>query len=277
MMRSSVKLAYPINYFNRETAYNLKGIEEYEFAISSVYAQNCKLIRDKKIDDTHNYVHLNVVMELALKACRELGLSAYDTMCVLQADELHEADDRKYAREGEDIKNYGCARKILTEAGFDEETMEYIIKMISLVSCSTNKDNIPAGIEAHMLIPRHCDRFEGSCLIRFANFNIERNKPVYLEGKDRMPDYINKSSIEIKRTYLYDNIATQKRYDDYEHSASLICHLLDKIIHILKFDTGIRCIEDAKAKRQDKLEQVYFEYSESGTMTFERIGEIARL
>ena len=108
-----------------------------------------------------------------------------------------------------------------------EEFIQGIIDMISLVSCSENGDSEPPF--PWMAIPRDCDRLEA-----IGEIGIKRCKDFMVEKKglfhtDNTPIATTKQEVE-----LAANPERFKAYMRGVKSASMIDHYYDKLLHIGK-------------------------------------------
>lgn len=116
------------------------------------------LCLEHKIAPDHGFEHALHVASLA-----RLGLSDFEDISILQAllvllaSLLHDIDDYKIFK----TKNYANATKFLDATTLADEHKHIVLKMISLVSYSKNKNTIPDDLPKWMLIPRDADRLTG--------------------------------------------------------------------------------------------------------------------
>lgn len=89
---------------------------------------------------------------------------------------LHDVDDRKFYP---DNRKYENARTILAAAQVPSHD---IIKMISLVSCSTNGNSIDPDIPDYFYYPRYADRVAACGVIglqRCRDYSVRQGLPMY--------------------------------------------------------------------------------------------------
>ncbi len=120
-----------------------------------------KLCRDEKIAPDHGYEHAIAVAKLA-----RIGLSDFeeldclDILLVMLAALMHDVDDSKIFN----TQNYANARSFLETTILNRYEKEFVIKMISLVSYSQNKNRVPPEFPKWAFIPRDADRIAGGGL-----------------------------------------------------------------------------------------------------------------
>jgi uncharacterized protein len=144
---------------------------------------------------------------------------------------LHQVDDSKYFLTH--MMNYENAHAILSAIRMiDTESCTQILKMIDLVSCSKNGNNVPDSIvqsrDYHLLIPRWADRLEAVGpigVVRCYQYSMEHSRPLSSETSPRAT-----SPAEVW------NYATPERFDAYiqasSSSSDMISHYYDKLLHI---------------------------------------------
>jgi uncharacterized protein len=116
-----------------------------------------------EIEASHGLDHIMRVYQHAVKAiaCHTPPLSSKVCMEIMVASLLHDVDDTKYFSNHGNFEN---ARSVLKAAEVPEESVEPVLHMIRLVSCSKNGNNVPDYIrengDYHLLIPRWADRLE---------------------------------------------------------------------------------------------------------------------
>ena len=129
------------------TPYNMDNFQHY-----------FKLLEDilRDVSPCHGIDHAKQVMNHAKRALRAKNyeINEEQTEAVLLAALLHDADDSKFFAHHEHNEN---ARLVLHDRS--PEFIELVIKMINLVSSSTNGDRIPEEVinKEWMLIPRYAD------------------------------------------------------------------------------------------------------------------------
>ena len=125
----------------------------------------------------------------------------------------------------------------------DNDSVDLITKMISLVSSAINGDNIPYDIEEWMLYPRYSDRLEAIGFIgikRCYQYAVTFNNKLYTD-----------------KTLFADNeedlwkIATIQRYRDYKGvSESMIDHYYDKLLRAGDFPIRNNFFDEECKKRK---------------------------
>lgn len=224
----------------------------------------------RNIFDIHNVcsshgiehaIRVMTICEEAYVSCKiKYNLTLFHRKVIMLAGLLHDADDRKFFK----TESFDNAYHVMKENNCSEKVIKTVILMISLVSASKNRDNIPdyaQGNKIWLLIPRWADRIEAIGII-----GIKRSLE-YTLGK-KMPLYTNNTIIpEIKPNIkfsknLLDNIATEERYSNYNggnfngNSESMIDHYYDKLIRAGYNLTKIQ-ITCLKHKAEDRMKHIY--------------------
>jgi uncharacterized protein len=160
-------------------------------------------------------------------------LSDKQAMEIQMAALLHDVDDHKYFPTTNNDNNFENARRILKQAAaeMDTDSIESILYMISLVSCSRNGNSIPRHImeeqSFHWLIPRWSDRVEAVGkigVVRCYQYNNEHGHALC-------------SPTSPKPTTVEEvwALVTPERFENYQrtgHSDDMISHYYDKLLHI---------------------------------------------
>ena len=206
---------------------------------------------------SHAGEHLDKVVELCQEASKEL--SCYQRLVIKYAAELHETDDKKY---GGDLTFKNAIEIMKQNEDLDDDFIKDVVFVISLVSCSTNKDFIPENAEPWHLIVRHADRLEGVDIKRGIEYGLETGQPLFLDTTERA------TSVED----LYARLATKERYANYKKSVSFIDHFYDKLLHILAGIDNLY-LKSLAGDKQEKMEQLCLKFGETGTITREEIAE----
>jgi hypothetical protein len=228
------------------------------------------------VDDSHNMKHINIVVKDVIGA-----IGANDAITDEQAQEiimgalLHEADDHKYFPKNEASltlrDTYKNAFEIMREVDLDDATIDNVLKIISIVGCSENKNRKDADIPDWMYYVRYADRLQGVEVKRAINYSKHKEQPAFTEDTLRA---VGDTDEEMKRD-LYARIATPERYEEYSGaSKSAIDHIADKLLHILDFGTDNTYLNAEKRQQQEELERIYLDFSKNGEITFERMLEL---
>ena len=116
-------------------------MKTYVNNINNIYINRLStILTNNNVCSSHGIEHAIQVMnnaEQALK-CAKFTLTQEQYNCVLLASLLHDADDRKFFPNNFNHEN---VKAVLYD--YNKESLELIIKMISLVSSSKNGDSIP--------------------------------------------------------------------------------------------------------------------------------------
>ena len=223
-----------------------------------------ELCQDSNIDDSHGLMHARTVMANAIRAMEyDDTINEREKYMIQVAALLHDADDAKYFPNNNEYQN---ARSIIQHTPvFSMEEVEVIIKMISLVSTSKNKDTVPSDIPQWMLYPRYADRLEAIGIIgveRTLEFTLKKNQPLFLE-----------STLKARTVEELKTIATTERYQQYESkSVSMFDHLYDKLLHLGNFPIRNEYFDSECTKRMQPLIDLALEFGNSDNgMTADKV------
>ena len=117
-----------------------------------------KLCATHNVAPDHGLEHAVFVGNLA-----RVGLSDFpeitprQSLLVMLAALMHDLDDAKIFK----TENYANANAFLNTVCLRKRERRFVIEMISLVSYSQNKNEIPSGLPRWALIPRDADRIAG--------------------------------------------------------------------------------------------------------------------
>ena len=204
------------------------------------------LFCEYKVDAGHGVDHALAVLVHGQNALKYENIDKYEKLAVELACLLHDADDHKFF----ETKNNENARIILNKVFSRSKEGKFIkdttLKMIDLVSCSKNKNNIDPSLPKFYYIPRWADRLEALGTIgleRAMIYNQEINRPFCLETTPKPKN--------LEELYL---IATKERFSNYSGvSDSLIDHLYDKVLH-LKVETDNKYLDSVFKERHKIIE-----------------------
>lgn len=194
---------------------------------------------------SHGILHMQTVFNHAVNAIeahRGNILSENEKSSIVIAAFLHDIDDRKFFN----TINYDNARQIVKNIGHAKNE-ELIIKMIDYVSSSKNRNEISeeCAKNSWLLVPRHCDRIEAIGIIgleRTYRYTKTTNCKLFNESTKR---YTFKEALFCEEL-LY-------RYNTYTgHSATMIDHMYDKLLHICNDEVGNEYI-DKIIKERNKI------------------------
>ena len=181
---------------------------------------------------SHDLNHMVTVLMHAKNALLEYNkldtITNTEKLEVLLASLLHDADDAKFFPNN---KNFENATNILIKLNIPDNSIDNIIHMISLVSASKNGDNIPENLKdkEYYFYPRYADRLEALGVI-----GVKRCYKYTQTIKN--PLYTNTTLRPKNKEDLWNNIATEERYNNYTgKSVSMIDHYYDKLLRLGKF------------------------------------------
>lgn len=179
-----------------------------------------------EIKESHGWNHIAAVLDHSKKAItvHKPPLSERQAMLVLVAALLHDVDDHKYFS-----KSSQNAIDIMAQAELDNDAQESIMEIISLVSCSVNRNNVPDSIrrsgEYWRLIPRWADRLEAvgaKGVLRCFQYNKETGQALSSEHSPRAA-----TEAEVWE------FARPERFANYNgDSTDMISHYYDKLLHV---------------------------------------------
>ena len=232
-----------------------------------------------EIKTSHGIEHVLKVYDHACKAisCHAPSLGSEMSMKIKIAALLHDVDDSKYFPNHTDFEN---ARSILKDAQVDQsETIQGVLLMIGLVSCSKNGNNVPESIiqnqDYHLLIPRWADRLEavGAIgVVRCYQYNTEHGRPLCSENSPR--------AVTEEQVWKY---ATPERFVTYTknggHSDDMISHYYDKLLHIARPPKDIvrnSYLEKKAAESSNELVEMCIRYGKTGIVDEDYIREIEK-
>ena len=186
-----------------------------------------RLLEAHHVDESHGLQHAMTVLGhvQGMIAHENRALAEDDAIAVQLAALLHDVDDRKYFFTHADAENARC---ILAAIMPEQETLHcIIIKMINLVSTSTNGNN-REGVEQHwMLFPRFADRLEAIGPIgvqRCFAYTQHCKNPLFTSTTPRV-----QTEEELWQVATKDRFALYCRQ---KTSESFIDHFYDKLLHI---------------------------------------------
>ncbi len=250
-----------------------------QFELDSIIEELKSLLKESSVDEGHGIDHALTVMHHCVKAVEEMkpndraefennfmpNVTIQPTECdaVILAGLLHDADDAKFFKSNGNPNgecDYKNARHLLRD--FPPHFVRLVVEMISLVSCSKNRNNIPDYIEKSfqdyytslkwMLIPRWADRLEST-----GQIGLDR-AIIYTKVIER-PFHTSDTKKATNLAELYE-IATPQRFNTYKGvSDSVIDHLYDKVLH-LKVKTGIKYFDDIFEERHKVVEDFILDY-----------------
>lgn len=230
-----------------------------------------------EIKVSHGMKH---VMAVYAHACHAVNdhqppLTTRQAMEVLVATLLHDVDDHKYFPLHKDYNN---ARALMAKANVPSASVETIVFMISVVSCSQNGNSLPRRVEDseeyHLLIPRWSDRLEAvgkRGVVRCYQYNQESGMPLSSASSPRPS-----SEEELWQC------ATPERFEAYQRtgtSADMISHYYDKLLHVACPPRKLvrnSYLERMALQSSEALVTVCLRFGKTGTVDEEYIESLAK-
>ena len=227
------------------------------------------------IPPSHGWSHVQAVFGHAYHAiaCLDPPLTPQLAMEIQITALLHDVDDHKYFPLHKDHEN---ARLLLKCANISADSINSIVYMISLVSCSDNGNSLPPDLNGrfYLLIPRWADRLEavGSVgVVRCYQYNQENQLPLSSCHSPR-PQSLQE---------LWE-LVTPERFHLYQQSGGasqdMISHYYDKLLHIacppkdLVHNPYLECMADESSKA---LVQVCLRFGKTGQVDEDYIQQLA--
>lgn len=229
-----------------------------------------------QIQPSHGWPHIQAVYQHTCHAiaCHRPAVSFSTALEIQMAALLHDLDDRKYFPQH---KNHENARRLLENAAnVSLESINLILYMISLVSCSENGNSVPSDLNEryHLLIPRWADRLEAVGkvgVVRCYQYNQEQQHPLHSSNSPRP------SSLE----ELWECV-TPNRFQVYQQtgkSDDMISHYYDKLLHIScppKELVRNQYLEYMAEESSRELVEVCLRYGKTGKVDEDYIQELAQ-
>mmetsp|Transcript_17449 Transcript_17449/g.26075 ORF Transcript_17449/g.26075 Transcript_17449/m.26075 type:complete len:297 (-) Transcript_17449:30-920(-) len=246
----------------------------------------------------------SILEKSSLQDSPQQTLTEVECMEIRLAALMHDVDDKKYFTEKSSVsegmndgegdnghendadsslrKSYSNATKLLEAAQVPGKSIDKILYMIDLVSCSKNGNSVPSDIKKnqsfHLLIPRWSDRLEAVGkigVVRCYRYNCEKGFPLF--NKERSPKPQTKNDVW--------SFATAERFDNYISSGGkgtsndMISHYYDKLLHIARPPRGIvqnEYLENAAEESSEELVEICMRYGLTGEVDVNYILELER-
>jgi uncharacterized protein len=231
-----------------------------------------------EIKASHGMDHILRVYEHTVQAiaCHVPPLSSISSMEIMIAALLHDADDSKYFPNQN--TRYENASFLLHKAEVPNVSCENVLRMISLVSCSSNGNHVPDDIRKSenysLLIPRWADRLEavGAIgLVRCFQYNQEHGAPM---SSPESPRATTEASVW--------NNATPARFDAYiasgGASSDMISHYYDKLLHVACPPADIvrnAYLEEQARESSKELVEMCIRFGKTGQVDMDYVQEVA--
>ena len=207
-------------------------------------------------EEGHGFSHFMQVfqhVENAISCCR---LEDKQKQLIRYAALLHDVDDKKFFPQSCDYEN---ARKLLEDQELSNAEVEIIIKMISLVSCSTNGNENSDQLEEWMLYPRYADRLEALGKVgiqRAISYANHLGRPMHDETTERV------NTIE-----ELNLVATKERFNNYvnktKQATTTMGHFYDKLVHLSNVQTNNPYFRNQFRIRHQLIVEFIFNYWKS--------------
>jgi len=219
-------------------------------------------LQDSPVDQGHDINHALIVFKHSQSIIQhEPNLTDTQKLAIYLASLLHDADDSKFFPESND---YQYARKILQQLKLDSDIKDLVIYMISLVSCSKNKNN---KVDPNwLLIPRWADRLEAIGeigVVRAYLYSISNKHPLFIE--------------ETSRNSNLSAVVTKERFENFEGpSLSFIDHFYDKLLHLKNMNTDNQYIKMEVERRHQVMSDFCLDFCKTGKINLDKINKWAR-
>lgn len=221
-----------------------------------------KFFEKNIIEEGHGATHAYTVASHAMLALNSLKKrpDTHQSRAVILAALLHDVDDHKLFN----TIDYANARKILAQE--TPEIVDLVIKMISLVSCSANGNNIDPALPEWMYYPRWADRLEAigeEGIRRCHSYSVHVGRPLFTEETPRVT---NMEDLAV--------VAPPSRFSNYIETggkvglSTMIDHFYDKLVH-LRADTNNPYFNNKFEEGMAPIYKFLFDFGRTDT-----IGEI---
>ena len=214
------------------------------------------VLEHANVDSGHGIDHADIVVKHAEQALNHQdSLSDDEKLAVRLAALLHDADDSKFFPNSIGNSN---ANMILDSAELSDDIINLTIRMISLVSCSKNRNETVKP--AWLLIPRWADRLEAMGDIgikRCFDYTMHTKRPLFLSSTPRAT-----TPVELAM------IATPERFAEYRgKSASMMDHFYDKLLHLVNMKTNNEYLVTQAQLRHEVLVNYCLEFGRTGMVS----------
>lgn len=230
-----------------------------------------------EIPESHGFAHALRVLEHADRAliAAHTIVSASRRLAVQLAALLHDADDMKYFPEGP-AGGYQNARRLAEAAGAPADVIDDMLRMISLVSTSSNGNFIPldATDEPEILWPRWADRLEAigeRGIVRCWQYGREVNRPIF-------DAFTPRPLAEAEVWFL----ATAERFTEYQaktrSSTTMLDHYYNVLLSVARpplHAVNNRYLEAEFKRGSAPLVKICLEYGLNGTVDEDGIRAMA--
>lgn len=241
----------------------------------------------REIKASHGISHVMAVYHHAIKAIqchKHPTITLISSMEIQIATLLHDVDDEKYFPKPS--IPYQNARNILSAPSLklSQESIDNILYMIQLVSCSSNGNSVPDEIikneSYHLLIPRWSDRLEAVGrigVVRCYQYNRENDRPLYSE--------LSPKATTQEQVWEFAN---PQRFIEYQSSGGrksvnggedMISHYYDKLLHVSRPPRDIvrnSYLEEMAESSSQVLVEVCIRFGKSGFVDEDFIHDIAK-
>lgn len=241
----------------------------------------------REIKASHGISHVMAVYNHAIKAIqchKHPTITLKSSMEIKISTLLHDVDDEKYFPKPNNP--YENARNILSAPSLklSKESIDNILYMIQLVSCSSNGNSVPDEIikneSYHLLIPRWSDRLEAVGrigVVRCYQYNRENDRPLYSE--------LSPKATTPEQVWEYAN---PQRFIEYQSSGGrksvnggedMISHYYDKLLHVSRPPRDIvrnSYLEQMAESSSQVLVEVCIRFGKTGFVDEDFIHDIAK-
>ena len=212
------------------------------------------LLESNQIDAGHGIDHALIVLDHAREAMKNENLTSTQMEAIELAALLHDADDSKFFPLNQNFEN---TRSILHQIYLDDDEIDLVLRMISLVSCGKNRNNL---VEPRwLLIPRWADRLEAMGKIgiyRAYVYGLHIGNPLFFPNTPRA-----------KTLEELNQISTPARFEQYRGTSdSVIDHLYDKVLHLVYMGTDNPYFLSIAKERHQEVVDFCLEFGRTGVL-----------
>lgn len=220
-----------------------------------------QLLRESCVDKGHTIEHsisvVNHVNNIIQSHPTKYNLTSPQLISVQLAALLHDADDSKFFSTTT-ATGYPNAITIVKKVCPDYHIHKMVVDMISLVSCSENRNRVPPNTPEFYLLPRYADRLEATGQIgieRAYQYSKYIDRPLF---NDNTPRPTTREEIEA--------LIDPERFNSYTKSETMIDHFYDKILHIHQplIQTGNPYLVKKAQERYNQVIDFLIEFGKTG-------------
>jgi uncharacterized protein len=228
-------------------------------------------LQNSAVDKGHGFAHAKAVRLHVWSAASSATPPISDSLSTsLQAAALlHDVDDHKFFS----TSDYKNARALLKESGFSSEAEAEIVKIISLVSASSNGSSVDLTLPKEYYWVRAADILESIGEIGIARcyeYNLAVGRPLFRSDTPKP-----KSLSEL------DRILDPARFQAYVEKkgdvgeSSMIDHYFDKLLH-LECPAKNSYLQDEFEKRMAAMRQFVVEFGQAESVDVSKLESLKK-